>query len=132
MITIEKEIENNNNTLYVSDSIRDDIINNGKQASEKLVCFLVSKNSSIEAAVLKYSKSNEKILIDMCVKEKVLADIILENILNLKIQLGEINIASYSAQDYYLNFEISLFEDNIYNVGYELIHRKKSHERKVI
>lgn len=123
MSILEKEISNNNNTFYASKSIKDEL-EVSSTMTNKLSCLLTTKYASIEVPVVKYSKSNKKILIDMYVKEKVLTDVILENILNLKIQLDKNNISKYSIQDYYLNFTISLFEDNIYKLEYELIYRK--------
>ena len=80
---INAEIEKNKEVTYASDYLIDLLSEDFKE--RKLYNTLVTNKGSFDVTILKYSKKLNKTNIKLLIKKNILTDLILDNILNLKI-----------------------------------------------
>jgi hypothetical protein len=79
---LQKEINKSNNTIYASIGLLDSI---EQSQTNSLLCCLIGESVSLEAAVLSFGKSKNKISIKLLVDSKKLSDIISINFDKIEI-----------------------------------------------
>ena len=82
-----RSIESANNVMLYSDSLKDTIVNENKNSS--ISTYITSKESKKEVRCLKYSKSSNKISINILVNDKVLTEVLQNKYSNVLLSFGE-------------------------------------------
>lgn len=82
-----RSIESANNVMLYSDSLKDTIVNENKNSS--ISTYITSKESKKEVRCLKYSKSSNKISINILVNDKVLTEVLQNKYNNILLTFGE-------------------------------------------
>mgnify|MGYP005653795945 CR=1 FL=1 len=118
---ITSEITKNKEITYTSDVLKDILPEFSSGDKEKQSSILMTSNNAFSVTILKYSKKITKTNIKLLIKKNVLTDLILCNILNLKIISPKLEIFNIDFDKNKLirsNIYLNSNEDTIINIKF--------------
>ena len=110
---LQQSIETANNNIYVSDSIKNAVLNSNNNDMFKV--SIAFNNNIYSFKILSYEK-NKNTVVSFDAKDNFIKDLILNDIKNLDIYLGSIKANTFSNEKNIIQYKISFFKDNIYNI----------------
>lgn len=113
---LQKSIKAANKNIYVSDSIKSAVFKNKDADAFKIS---ISANSTYNFKIISYEKRKNTI-ITFHSKNSFIKDLVCNKITNLDVYLENIKINTFSNIKNNIQYKISLFKDNIYNIELEI------------
>ena len=113
---LQQSIKIANNNIYVSDSIKNAVLNSKNNDTFKI--SIVSSDNIYNFKILSYEK-NKNTIVTFHTKVNFVKDLICNDIKFLDIYLDNIKVNTFSNMNT-IQYKISLFKDNIYNIELEI------------
>lgn len=110
---IQREISNNKNSMFISESIKDIISLKEDNNTETNKLFAVLDDKS-QYPVLSYVKKNNKSIMLLQVDDLCLNSVILETLSKIDILLLNKVIKTFEIDKFSINYDINYLENNIY------------------
>lgn len=114
---LQQSIKVANNNIYVSDSIKNAVLTTKDDVFFKV--SIISSDNIYDFKILNYEK-NKITIISFHAKVNFIKDLICNDIKILDIYLDNIKINTFSNIENNIQYKISLFKDNIYNIELEI------------
>ena len=114
---LKQAIEAANQNVYMSDSIKSAVFKDNSENIFKVSIFSVKNVNSFK--IISYEK-NKNITILFQSKHDFIKNLITDNIVSIDICLDNKKINSFSNIQNNIQYKISLFKDNIYNIEIEI------------
>ena len=110
---IQREISNNKNSMFISESIKDIISLKEDSNTETNKLFAVLDDKS-QYPVLSYVKKNNKSIMLLQVDDLCLNSVILETLSKIDILVLDKVIKTFEIDKFSINYGINYLENNIY------------------
>jgi hypothetical protein len=110
---LEKEINNNRNSMFISESIKNIVRLKEEDNSEENKLFAVLDDKS-QYPVLSYIKKNNKSIMLLQVDDLCLNSVILETLEKIDILISNDVIKTFRIDKFSINYSINYLENNIY------------------
>ena len=110
---LEKEINNNRNSMFISESIKNIVRLKEEDNSEENKLFAVLDDKS-QYPVLSYIKKNNKSIMLLQVDDLCLNSVILETLEKIDILISNDVIKTFRIDNFSINYSINYLENNIY------------------
>lgn len=117
---LKKELEKSSNSFYASEDIIDKLEEKQEQPTGKLMCQIIDDVAILEAAVLKLSKSLNKISISILTSNKNLTDIISCSFKAIKLLSGNKEILSIDCCNKNIKYKLKHLADDIYKTTFKI------------
>jgi len=118
---LKKELEKSSNSFYASEDILDKL---EEQPAGKLMCQIIDDTLILEAAVLKHSKSLNKISISILISNKNLTDIISCSFKAIKLLSGNKEILSIDCCSKNIKYKLKHLADDIYKTTFKICNKE--------
>ena len=114
---LKHAVEIADKNIYMSDSIKNAVLKNNSEDVFKVSIF--STKSVYSFKIISYEKSKNVIMLFQS-KHDFIKNLIANDIVNIDICLDNKKINSFSNIENNIQYKISLFKDNIYNIEIEI------------
>ena len=115
---LKHELEKSSNSFYASEDILDKL--EEEESVGKLMCRIIKDTFMLEAAVLKHSKSSNKISISILSSNKSLTEIISCSFKAIKLISGNKEILNIDCCDKNINYKLKHISDDIYKITFKI------------
>ena len=122
---LQQSIKAADENIYVSDSIKKAVFKN-KNDSDFRVSITASVNV-YDFKIISYTK-NKNTIISFNSKNIFIKDLICDNIKSLAVYLENVKINTFDSINNNIQYKISLFKDNIYNIELEISEDKNERQ----
>ena len=122
---LQQSIKAADENIYVSDSIKNAVFKN-KNDSDFRVSITASVNV-YDFKIISYTK-NKNTTISFNSKNIFIKDLICDNIKSLAVYLENVKINTFDSINNNIQYKISLFKDNIYNIELEISEDKNERQ----
>ena len=122
---LQQSIKAADENIYVSDSIKNAVFKN-KNDSDFRVSITASVNV-YDFKIISYTK-NKNTTISFNSKNIFIKDLICDNIKSLAVYLENVKINTFNSINNNIQYKISLFKDNIYNIELEISEDKNERQ----
>ena len=122
---LQQSIKAADENIYVSDSIKNAVFKN-KNDSDFRVSIIASVNV-YDFKIISYTK-NKNTTISFNSKNIFIKDLICDNIKSLAVYLENVKINTFDSINNNIQYKISLFKDNIYNIELEISEDKNERQ----
>ncbi len=118
---LKKELEKSSNSFYASEDILDKI---EEQPAGKLMCQIIKDTFMVEAAVLKHSKSSNKISISILTSNKSLTEVISCSFKAIKLLSGNKEILNIDCCNKNIKYKLKHLADDIYKITFKICNKE--------